>query len=328
MNKTFECNDVTVKAAAELLIAQKNITILTHHRPDGDTIGSAFALMQALQSLGKTARVRCPDTITSRYHLLTDGEYSPSFSLLDGYIVAVDAASQGQLGSLEKKYGQKVDLCIDHHHSNTRYAKNLLLEADTASCCEVVLKVIDALEVKLTPKIADSLYGGVSSDTGGFRFSNTTANTHMVAARLIEAGANHANINRALLESTSRDRMVIEIKAKSSMEYFFGGKCAVMYLLPSMAEGLAITDGDLEGFANMPRCVEGVEVGITIRHQPDDTCRVSVRSSDVVNASEVCATFNGGGHMRAAGCTIPGSPQAARDVVLSAIAPYFPGEQP
>ncbi len=328
MKKTFECNAVTVLQTADLLNEQKNITILTHHRPDGDTIGSAFALMYALQSLGKTVRVRCPDTITSRYHLLSDGAYEPSFTLMEGYIVAVDVGSASQLGRFEKKYGGKVDLCIDHHYSNTKYAQNLLLQPKSASCCEVILEVIDALGVKLTSQIANALYGGVSSDTGGFRFGNTTAQTHLVAARLIEAGARHPEINRALLESTSRDRMAVEVRAKSSMEYFFDGKCAVMYILPSMAEGLSINDGDLEGFANMPRCVEGVEVGVTIRHQPDDNCRISVRSSQVVNASEVCSTFGGGGHVRAAGCTIPGSPTAARDVILSAIAPFFAGEKP
>jgi len=326
MSMEFQCAGCTVQQAAQLLKQQPQVTILCHQRPDGDTIGSGFALALALRALGKQVRLRCPDPIPARYDVVT-GCYQPPAGGADGFVAAVDVADPSLLGSLEAEYCSRVDLCIDHHPSNKYYAKNLLLRGNSASCSEIVFDVVKALGVPLTPPIADALYLGVSTDTGCFRFANVTAGTHLVAAELIAAGADHTLIDRLMFETVSLGRLQVECRAKASIEYYFGGKCAVMYLRRRDLEGLDVDESELEGFANIPRSIAGVEVGVTVREQNDGSCRISLRSSDSVNASAVCEAFGGGGHARAAGCNIAGSPEEACGALLPVLAPCFPGVQ-
>ena len=318
------CMECTPAQAAKLLLEQERFTVLIHRHPDGDTIGAGMALLMALRSLGKQVRLHSPDPIASRYGMVV-GEEDTSSGLENSFIVAVDVADPALLGSLEEAYGSRVDLCVDHHPSNKRYARNLLLRGDSASCCEVLYDLLLALGCTLTPAIAGALYLGASTDTGCFRYGNTTANTHYVAARLIEAGADHDTINRVMFETVSPARMIFENRVKETISIHYGGKCAIMYQLQSFFEGLQVEESELEGLSNIPRTIEGVEVGITVREQPDGTCRVSMRSSEYVDVSEVCQQFGGGGHKRAAGCTLHMTPQQAGQAMLQAVGSWFPG---
>lgn len=320
------CIDCTTAQAAELLRRQEQVTILIHRHPDGDTIGSGMALLRALRAMGKKARLHSPDPISDRYGLVVKEEDTTA-GLQESYIVAVDVADPALLGCLEQEYGQRVDLCVDHHPSNRRYAQNLLLKGEYASCCEVIYELLLALECPITPDIANAIYLGTSTDTGCFRYGNTTANTHLVASKMIEAGADHGMINRIMFETVTRARMIFESRVKETLEYHYGGHCALMYQLQSAYEGLKVDESELEGISNIPRNIEGVEVGVTVREQADGTCRISLRSSDFVDASEICQRFGGGGHKRAAGCTIRQTPQQAGRAVVEAIGDYFPGEQ-
>ena len=240
--------------------------------------------------------------------------------------MAVDVADPALLGRLEEEYGHRVDLCVDHHPSNKRYAKNLLLRGEYASCCEAVYELLLALGCTITPQMANGIYLGASTDTGCFRYGNTTANTHFVASKAIEAGANHGMINRVIFETVTPQRMVFESRVKETLQYFYGGHCALMYQLQSAFEGLDVDESELEGISNIPRTIEGVEVGVTVRQQADGSCRISLRSSDFVDASEICQRFGGGGHKRAAGCTIQATPEEAGMAVVKAIGDYFPGQ--
>lgn len=318
------CMECTPAAAAALLQAQQRFTILIHRHPDGDTIGSGMALLLALRSLGKEARLFSPDPIASRYGMVV-GEEDTSAGLPESFVVAVDVADPALLGRLEEEYGSRVDLCVDHHPSNKRYAKNLLLRGDSASCCEVMYDLLLQLGCTLTPAMADALYLGASTDTGCFRYGNTTANTHRVVADLIEAGARHGLINRVMFETVSPARMILENRVKETLSFHWGGRCALMYQLQSAFEGLQVEESELEGISNIPRSIEGVEVGITVREQADGSCRVSMRSSEYVDVSAVCQRFGGGGHKRAAGCTLQLAPQEAGRVMVEAVADSFRG---
>ena len=313
----------SVERACRMLEQADHITILAHQKPDGDTLGSSFALLKGLQSMGKTARVRCSDGFPPRYRVVTGDYTSPEFR--EEFVVAVDVADLQLLGPLREEYEGKIDLCIDHHPSNTHYARELLLWPKAASAAEVIYQVLLGLGVSVTGKIADCVYTGVATDTGCFRFGNTTGNSHRVAAALIDAGADAFTINRLMFDTNSRERLAVECKAKSGICYYYGGQCAVMFITPEMLRGPSVTDFDLEGFSTMPRAIEGVEVGVTIREKEDGECRVSLRSSQRVNVSEVCQKLGGGGHTRAAGCTIQGGRDAARDKVLAQLAGSFPG---
>ncbi len=291
---------VDAAGAAELLRGLKEVGVLIHRRPDGDAVGSAFALRQALGALGIRCRVLCPDPIPEKFSFLAGGgeeEFQPLC------YVAVDLASAGMAGEFEQR-AKGCLLCVDHHLSNEQYAENLLLDPQAASCCELLLPVIKAMGVPLTPFIATALYTGAATDTGCFLFRNTTAATHLAAAELMAAGADAALVNQRFFEQKSRSRLALELMVYESLEFYLGGRVAVATITEDMIKRSGATAGDLEGINGLARGIEGVEVGVTLREGPGGVCRASLRSNRV-DSSAVCRVFGGGGHQGAAGfeCT-------------------------
>lgn len=318
--------NVTLEQACRLLAEADYITIIAHQKPDGDTLGASFGLLRGLEQLGKTARVLCSDGFPARYAPIITGDYQPP-EFEEQFVVAVDTADLQLFGSLRESHGHRVDLCIDHHPSNTHYAKHYYIEPSSSSTAEIILKMLEKLQINITPEIATSIYTGLSTDTGCFRYGNTSASCHAAAARLIEQGARHEQVNRLMFETHSRERFKVEAKAKASIEYYFGGACAIMYITPDMLAGTQVDEYDLEGFSAFPRQVEGVEVGVTVRVRESGECRVSLRTCQMVDASAICQKLGGGGHKRAAGCTLTGGKDAAREQILQALAPCFPGKE-
>lgn len=198
---------ISAKEAAMLLCAHDRILILSHKNPDGDTLGSAYGLLRALRSLGKTVRTQCTDRLPQMFSYLADGVQQEDFT--PEFVVAVDVASVSLLGDAVTEAYPNVDLCIDHHHTNELYAQKTYLY-DGASACEAVYEVICEMGVSITPDLADCLYTGMATDTGCFRFSNTTPKTMRLAADLMEQGARYAELNRLLFETKSKERIAVE----------------------------------------------------------------------------------------------------------------------
>ena len=297
----------------------EDVLILCHKNPDGDTIGCAGALCLALKALGKNAAVLCSDPIPSLYDFMGLELFDSSFT--PGFVVAVDVASIQLFGDRNnvQKYAEHVDLCIDHHASNSGYAYETLLDPGAAAACELMIDVIEEMGVPLTPAIADCLYTGISTDTGCFRFSSTTARTHKAAARVMEAGANIEMLNARLFESRSRGRIEIEKMALESLEYFFDGRCAMICLTWDQIVTSGVAVAELEDLTSLPRSIEGVEVGLTLRQQKDGSYRISIRTAGAVDACAIARHLGGGGHARAAGCEISGNLDNARYAVLGEV---------
>ena len=175
---------INLKETAEFLKTHDNYYILTHQSPDGDTLGSGFALCYALRGMGKNANVLCSDEFPKRYHYMY-ADYEPQ-KFSPETIVAVDVADSKLLGTKLAQYGDYVDLCIDHHISNTEYAKRLLIYPDASAACEVLYRVLSEMETELNKNIAACLYTGISTDTGCFKYGNTTRLAHIIAAKLME----------------------------------------------------------------------------------------------------------------------------------------------
>ena len=198
---------LNVQQMAQRLLAADNILILCHKNPDGDTIGCGSALYYALKALEKTTAVLCSDTVPSRYAFtnprLFKGEFEPRT------VIAVDVAGLQLFGENNgvPQFARHVDLCIDHHAGNNGYADFTLLDAGAAAAAELLYQVIAEMGVTITPHIADCLYTGIATDTGCFKFSSTTANTHTVAAKLIEAGCHVEELNTLLFDTKPRERM-------------------------------------------------------------------------------------------------------------------------
>lgn len=288
--------------AAASLKEQNNILIVTHRNPDGDTLGCAFALLRGLLSLGKTARVACSDAIPQKYAYMWTGISQADFA--PDYVVAVDIADEKLLGEpLYSAFGDKVDLCIDHHLSNTRYAGALYLR-ECAATCELIYEVLVALGVVMTREIADCLYTGLSTDTGCFRYSNVTPDTLKLAAKMLEAGADAAEINRVMFETKTRTYLKLEELVLKTLEMFFDGRCAVVTITQEMFRISGSDESECDGIASLPRKIEGVVVGVTLREREGGTFKVSLRTYAPVDAAKVCGKMGGGGHARAAGCEL------------------------
>lgn len=312
---------VDLIAAAEFLKQNNNYLILTHAHPDGDTLGCGLALKEALTSIGKTARVCCGDPIPEKFGYMGSAD-SDDFSF--DTVIAVDVADTKLLGKeLEEKYADRVDLCIDHHGSNRLYAARTLLDASAAAACEIILQVIRQLDVEITKKIADCIYTGLTTDTGCFRYSNVTPRTMRMAADMIEAGAENSRINTVMFETKTRTYAALERLALDGMKMYFDEKCAFITITQEMFRISGSDESETDAIASLPRQIEGVKVGVTMREKPDGTFKVSMRSNEDINVSEICALMDGGGHPRAAGCTVNGPVDSATEKVLSNIEKFI-----
>jgi phosphoesterase RecJ-like protein len=305
-------------AAARLRTAD-DILILCHKNPDGDTVGSAGALFSALTRLGKNAAVLCSDPIPSMYGYLKFNRYDGGFA--PRFVVAVDVASIQLFGerSSIQEYAKRVDLCIDHHGTNSGYAYASLVDPTAAATCELMTELIAELGVELDPEIANCLYTGLSTDTGCFRFSSTTARTHRAAARLIEAGADVEKLNEILFESRSHGRVEAEKTALESLEYYYDDRCALICITLDDIRRTGVANAELEDLTSLPRSIEGVEVGLTLRQQSDGSYRISVRTGRNVDACAIARRLGGGGHPRAAGCEISGNLDNAKRAILEEV---------
>ncbi len=308
---------IDLAKALQMLQQAEDLLLICHKNPDGDTLGSAGALQHALEALGKRVAIFCSDQIAKKYDYmqlsLYDGSWEP------GFVVAVDVAGIQLFGEAAAGYLKRVDLCIDHHPSNAGYAEATLLEEDSAATAEIIYQLIGQMGLELTQVMADCLYTGISTDTGCFKFNNTTPRTHRIAAELMEQGADFVRLNEILFESKSQQRLAIERIALSHLEYHFDNRCALMYVTREEIERTGVENSDLEGITGIPRMIEGVVVGITMRQLASGSYKVSVRTSSDIDACKICAALGGGGHIRAAGCEFFGNLENAKAAVLAEV---------
>lgn len=314
-------NRIDVKQCATLLKEFDNYLILSHRNPDGDTLGSAFALKRTLDKMGKKSFVKCVDPMHHKYSYLWDGVDNSEFAF--DKIIAVDVADKKLLGeSFEEMYGDNIWLCIDHHLTNREYAENLLLE-DRAAAAVVIYEVICELGVEITPEIASCVYTGLATDTGCFMFSNTTPTVHRIAAEVMEKGADYTNINRLMFETKSMSYLRLEQMAVSSIESYFDGKCAIMTITRKMFEESGSSSTECDGIAALPRKIEGVKIGVTIRERHNGSYKVSLRTVEPYDAAKICGKLGGGGHSAAAGCEFECSLDEVKATLLDTIKAEF-----
>lgn len=310
-------NMINCRGVCRFLKANNDFIILTHISPDGDTLGSAYALALGLKAMGKRAYVVCSDDIPARYdYFVKKASLQP---IEYKTIVAVDVADAKLLGDLYEPCKDRVALCIDHHISNTLYAENLYLDAKASATAECIYEILKQLKVKITPLIAECLYTGLATDTGCFKYSNVTVKTHLIAAELLKCGINAAEINRLMFDTKSRARIELEKMVLETAEFHFDNRCIVLTVTEDMQKKSGCEPSDLEGVAVISRSVEGVLVGVSIKQTDADTYKISLRTYEPLDASGICQTLGGGGHKGAAGCTLKGELSFVKAQILSAV---------
>ncbi len=309
--------DITLEKAAALLLEHDNILILMHKSPDGDTIGSGYALCLALRKAGKKAQAICSDPIPAKYGYITDSIEPQDFE--PDFIVSADIAAPQLFGDKLEVYKDSVDLCIDHHGSNTKFAKYSHVEPNAASCAEIVARLIPLLGTEIDAPAADALFTGISTDTGCFKFRNTSADTFRAAAEMIDRGARNYLISTLMFDTKSKAQLELEKRAIETIDYRMDGKIAIITLTTEMMKSTGADESETEYIVSLPRQIEGVMAGVTIKQKGERLCRISVRASDGVDASEICRLFGGGGHKGAAGCSIEASPEETKELIAEAI---------
>jgi phosphoesterase RecJ-like protein len=284
--------------------------ILTHRRPDGDTIGSAAALAHILRGLGKRAWVAPNEDLTPRYAAFVAAFYPPPEAVFDT-IIAVDIADEGLFCGSMEGYKGRVELCIDHHPSNRLYAGQTWLEPKASATGEMIFSLAEALGARLTVPMLTAVYLALLTDTGCFLYSNTTPLAHRIAAQCIEAGVDYHGLNTEFYRKKTRARFLVERAMFASLRFSRDGTVAGATLTRADIDSAGATEDDLDNLASQIIALEGVACAVLATELKSGESKISVRTAAPLDASALCAPFGGGGHARAGGCTLDAGPPLA-----------------
>lgn len=305
-----------------------SVALFAHIVPDGDALGSLFCLTHVLKRLGKTADAYVAGTVPKRLQFMADAFGYPYFTEPDAnksydLCIALDCGDDKRLGDYKDVfYAGKTTVNIDHHISNIGYGQLNFVEGTASSTGEILFQFFKEANVDLDETEASLLYGSIASDTGCFQFTNTSAKTHRIAASLMESGADIAVFNKKLFLTNSQSAMRVRAYVIDNLEYFFGGKAAVACISDENLKKLNAEKEDTEGLTDIPKSIEGVEVAMILK-QTDGKTKVSMRTNGYVNASDFTKFFGGGGHARAAGCTMDMPLEEAKEKIVKALEEFI-----
>lgn len=316
---------LTVEQTAALLRTFDNILILTHVRPDGDTVGCAAALCAGLRALGKAAYL-LPNPELTKTTAPYFAPYAAPEGFVPSFVVSTDVATVNLLPENARGYLGRIDLAIDHHPSFEHFGKANIVRPEAAACGELIYDILARLG-PVTAEMALPLYVAVSTDTGCFAYANTTAYTHAVAAALLRTGIDYRTVNKVFFRTKSRRRMQLEGAMLSDCEFYDNDRVAILSVPISLMERVGADESDAEDLSALGGQMEGVDCAVTMRELRPDVWKMSVRTGERVNATEVCRLLGGGGHAAAAGCTVEAPWPEAKAAILGAIAKTVPDYQ-
>ena len=325
----IDCREIDGKAAYEMLRSLQDVHILIHRSPDGDCVGGGYALYHLFRQLGIRSRVCCADPIPEMFRDITDGiefeEFEPKVR------ISVDVADRKLFGDLpEDDKNAEILLCIDHHISNTHYAKNLFWNPHSAAACEVLFRMMQENGLPLTRELALCLYSGISTDTGCFQFSNADAAAFDAVAQIKTAFPDlpYARLNREFFVLKSAGRIRLDSRLMQNIQLSDDGQVALIYLPYVWMKEFNVSSDEVDGVANLPMQIIGVEIGITCKQQQDGSYRISLRAGDHADVSKIANHFGGGGHVKASGCSISdGDPQDVCKMLMDVSAAIWQGEK-
>ncbi len=309
-----------MKQISEKLNGAQRILIFPHINPDWDTVGSAFAMQEYLKSLGKEAIVLFENQPSASL-LFLGGEYAVFGDALPKgeYIsLAIDCGAESMLGDRLSLFKEgALTLSVDHHGTNTHFAEVNFVDTNASATGEIVASFLSE-EGVITPSIASFLYAAILTDTGSFRFSNTTPSTMRIAALLMEKGAQSAEISTQIYENQTLTSYRVTARAIHNLKLFHQARTAMIVFSPQDMEELSCSPDDTDNLSGIGRSIEGVEVSISAKPQRDGY-KVSMRSKHFVDVSQICKGFGGGGHPRAAGFFVEGEFPAIETILLNAV---------
>ena len=288
---------------AEYLKGQRQLTLLCHVRPDGDTLGCAFGLKAILEMQGKEVQVLCADRVSPRYRFLSGG-VADLKGEVQGAVVCLDIASPTMAGDYTDA-ALNADVVIDHHPTNPLYGKRNYVDPAAAATGEIMVALAKELG-GMNRKAAECFYTAIATDTGCFKYGSTTVDTHLASAEAIAVGIDLKGLNKWLFQTKRKAEFDLNRKAMETMRYYGDGKIVTMQITLAMLEETGAGADELEVISSVPIQVEGVAASATFKEMEAECYKVSVRTDGSVHGGEICAQFGGGGHAQAAGCTMVG----------------------
>lgn len=295
-----------MKKIARLIKKNESIALVVHVNPDADCIGSACALLIALRSMGKKVHIFCDGNIPNRLSFLTEEDFFGSCGSYD-VCVAIDVAEKSLMGSMENEVYNRAPIkcCIDHHFTNKGYADYSYIDSKASATGEIIYQFIKKfLKREITSEVAMRLYAAIASDTGSFKYSNTTPRTHETAAALLKIGFDAPRVMSTLFERKTSEQLKLNAEITANLEFYMENKVCVAVVDEKMLEKYSLAFGEADDIASIPRSIVGVEVGVYIKVKGEKECKVSLRSNEYVDVSQIAKQLGGGGHIRAAGVAV------------------------
>lgn len=312
--------DEDIKSA---ITNSKEVCIISHVSPDGDGLGSSCALGLALKSAGKNVSIVMEDEIPDVYKFLPGSElvrvYDGNKHRYDTVIV-LDTGDEDRIGERIGIFRSTDNtINIDHHITNKNYARYNLIDVNASSVGEVVYFLLKDMGFEINPDIAVNLYIAILTDTGSFNYANTSAKCHRVAADLLEHGVNAGEVSQLIYENTSVERIRLTGEAMGTLEMHCGGKLAVASVTDDMIRRIGAKEEDSEGIVDFIRKIKDVKVAVLVRSKDESATRVNLRSKGQIDVSRIAEMFSGGGHEKAAGCTIKAPIDEAKKMVVKEV---------
>lgn len=313
---------MTLDNILEEIKKAEKIVILTHENPDGDAIGSSLAMDLAIKQLGKNPDVIIPE-YSRLFEFLPGSEDIKKESDIQKYdlAISIDCTDLKRLKCGDKYFANaKSKIVIDHHGTNKMFGDFNFVNPVSPACCEILIGMFEYFGIEITKEIGSCIVTGIITDTGGFRYSGVTAETFEFTAELLRKGVNVSEIYKRVLDTKTRANFELNKLVSQRMEILEDGKVTFTYINLEDEKNVNAEEGDHEGLVEIGRDIEGVEVSVFIREKQDPKgYKISLRSNDYVNVSDVCLMFGGGGHPKAAGCFIQGDLEQAKTKILAEI---------
>lgn len=309
---------MTLDNILEEIKKANKIVILTHENPDGDAIGSSLGLSLALKQLDKNVDVIIPE-FPKIFDFLPDTENIKKESDEEVYdlAIALDCSDIQRLNGFAKYFEDaKVKIVIDHHGKNKMFGDYNYVDPVAPACAQILIAMLEYFNIDITKEIGTCLIAGIITDTGGFRYSGVTTETFEFASWILSKGINISEIYRKVLQTKTKTNFELTKLAMERMEFLENEKISYTYITKEDEERIGTQHGDHEGLVEIGRDIEGVEVSIFIR-EAEKGYKVSLRSNEYVDVADVCFMFGGGGHLRAAGCTINGTLEQVKQKILT-----------
>ena len=308
----------TISQTAQFLKDNNNFVIIPHRSPDGDCIGSSSALLLALRSIGKNAKIALPSPMTKRLMFIWDDDYTKGDFEPEVAIAVDDAATYMMLELYDEVFAKAPKtVCIDHHGTNDGFAQVNIVDSKASATGEIIFKIICEMGIKPSTDIAERLFVAIADDTGGFQYSNTTAETMKIASQLYECKIESDEIMRRLFATHTAEEMELLKFVTDRMEYHLDSKVCLTYVDDEALSKSGAEMSQADAWIGLTRSTEGVEVGLMFKLISQSETRISLRSNEYVDVSAVAKKFGGGGHVRAAGVTINESYEVSKEMLLN-----------